>query len=91
MYNYLGFGLDAKVALGFHQLRKKYPYLFKSRVVDLFYPYEKVGNKFFYTQVGTQHLLTGKKMALMKTLQITCDGREIKLPDVVIYFKLENT
>jgi diacylglycerol kinase (ATP) len=32
MYNYVGVGLDAKVALSFHNMRKKYPYLFKSRV-----------------------------------------------------------
>jgi len=32
LYNYCGIGLDAKMALNFHNLRKAYPYLFKSRV-----------------------------------------------------------
>ena len=37
MYNYFGIGLDAKYCLGFHQLRKKYPYLFKTRVFLIFF------------------------------------------------------
>ena len=34
MYNYFGIGLDAKFCLGFDTLRKKYPNLFKSRVLN---------------------------------------------------------
>ena len=29
----MGIGLDAKVALGFHKLREKYPKLFKTQVM----------------------------------------------------------
>lgn len=72
LYNYCGIGLDAKMALNFHNLRKSYPYLFKSRV----------GNKFIYTQRGLNHLFAGKKIMLSKCLKVYCDDKLIILPDV---------
>lgn len=33
MNNYCGIGLDAKIALSFHNLREKSPSLFQSRVI----------------------------------------------------------
>jgi len=72
LYNYLGIGLDAKFALGFHNLRQKYPQLFKSQL----------GNKFIYGNMGAVDLLMGKKMNLAKNLTITCDGNVVTLPDL---------
>jgi len=77
LYNYCGIGLDAKMALNFHNLRKSYPYLFKSRV----------GNKFIYTQRGLNHLFAGKKIMLSKCLKLYCDDKLIILPDVVRIFE----
>lgn len=34
MLNYFGVGLDAKIALDFQNRRDKYPFLFKSRVIN---------------------------------------------------------
>ena len=35
MCNYIGLGVDAKIAYDFHKLRETKPYLFKSRVFSI--------------------------------------------------------
>lgn len=64
MFNYCSLGLDAKMCMGFHELRKTHPHLFKSQV----------GNKFIYTKLGANHLLFDDKMKLDEVLTIYCDG-----------------
>ncbi len=71
MYNYCSIGLDAKFCLGFHNMREKYPYLFKSRV----------GNKFIYGQLGMENLITKKNVNLGKNATLICDDRVVELPD----------
>ena len=34
MNNYLGIGVDAKVALDFHTLREQYPHFFRSQIAN---------------------------------------------------------
>jgi hypothetical protein len=49
MNNYLGIGVDAKVALDFHRLREQFPAWFRSQM----------GNKAWYTGVGAKDILGG--------------------------------
>ena len=78
MNNYLGIGVDARVALQFHTMREQYPTWFQSQV----------GNKICYAGVGAKDILAGVgntsnwngQGALAGSLTVTCDGREIGVP-----------
>ncbi|KAL4422402.1 hypothetical protein ABPG75_008599 [Micractinium tetrahymenae] len=69
--NYLGIGVDAKVALEFHAMREQYPSFFTSQL----------GNKFWYTAVGGKDIVSGHACVnLAQKLQVHCDGRPVVLP-----------
>lgn len=71
MNNYLGVGIDAQCAYGFHQIRERYPGWFQSQV----------GNKMWYTGVGAKDLLAGGSCAdLPARLRVAADGVELQLP-----------
>ena len=67
MNNYLSFGLDAQVALDFHEARQKNPKLFQSQT----------GNKLIYGQLGGKDLLKSEWRNLHKFVTIECDGVDI--------------
>ena len=58
MNNYLGIGVDAKVALDFHRLREQFPAWFRSQM----------GNKAWYTGVGAKDILGGAIGAAPRSL-----------------------
>ncbi|KAL4436134.1 hypothetical protein ABPG77_005582 [Micractinium sp. CCAP 211/92] len=69
--NYLGVGVDAKVALEFHAMREQYPSFFTSQL----------GNKLWYTAVGGKDIVSGHACVnLAQKLQVSCDGRPVVLP-----------
>ncbi|KAG1677798.1 hypothetical protein FOA52_008562 [Chlamydomonas sp. UWO 241] len=70
MNNYVGIGIDAKVALEFHTMRDNFPSLFQSQL----------GNKMWYTGVGTVDLLRRSCSNLHKRLRLECDGAVVELP-----------
>eukprot|EP00884_Botryococcus_braunii_P004188 jgi/Botrbrau1/13770/Bobra.0056s0025.1 len=73
MNNYLGVGVDAKVALDFHALREAYPHWFRSQV----------GNKLWYTTLGAGDILGRTSRNLCQRIQLECDGQEVALPEDV--------
>jgi hypothetical protein len=74
MNNYLGVGVDAKVAFEFHELREAYPQWFQSQF----------GNKLMYTGVGALDIvgqLSGaEQLDLPSKMEILCDGVPVQLP-----------
>ena len=70
MNNYLGIGVDAKVALEFHEMRESYPQWFQSQF----------GNKLVYTGVGALDIVSGGQLNLPEKLVIECDGQIVPLP-----------
>ncbi len=70
MSNYLGIGVDAKVALEFHEMRETYPQWFQSQF----------GNKLVYTGMGALDIVSGGELNLHKKVIIECDGVEVPLP-----------
>jgi len=74
MNNYLGVGVDAKVALEFHELREAYPQWFQSQL----------GNKLLYTGVGALDIVGvvgGGHLDLSSKVKIECDGEDVALPE----------
>jgi len=71
MCNYFGIGVDASVALDFHQMRERSPHLFVSRFV----------NKFWYTKSGMTSLLNRTDLASKVTLE--CDDELVTVPSDV--------
>merc|ERR1712048_1159238 len=71
MCNYFGIGVDASVALDFHQMRERSPHLFVSRFV----------NKIWYVKSGTQGMLNRMDLASKVTLE--CDGEPVTVPSDV--------
>ncbi|DAZ98366.1 TPA: hypothetical protein N0F65_000685 [Lagenidium giganteum] len=69
--NYLGVGVDAQVALEFHEQRERSPGLFMSQFV----------NKLWYTQFGTKNFLVRTCAGLPSKIELECDGKRIVLPD----------
>merc|ERR1712151_1487536 len=73
MVNYLGIGVDAAVALDFHQMRERSPHLFVSRLV----------NKLWYVRSGTTNLLHRKCANLASKVTLECDGQTVMVPSDV--------
>lgn len=69
--NYLGIGIDAKVAYEFHQTRKAYPLWFQSQL----------GNKAIYTGLGAPDLLRRSCAQLHKKVTLEVDGVPVPIPE----------
>eukprot|EP01102_Stenamoeba_stenopodia_P005947 TRINITY_DN1665_c0_g1_i2.p1 TRINITY_DN1665_c0_g1~~TRINITY_DN1665_c0_g1_i2.p1 ORF type:complete len:638 (+),score=226.99 TRINITY_DN1665_c0_g1_i2:324-2237(+) len=69
MNNYLSIGLDAKIALEFHQNREKNPQYFKSQMI----------NKAWYANYGLKHLIS--HIELSKVIRIEIDNAVYVIPD----------
>ncbi|KAG7398072.1 hypothetical protein PHYBOEH_011803 [Phytophthora boehmeriae] len=69
--NYLGVGVDAQVALEFHEQRERSPGLFMSQFV----------NKLWYSQFGAKNFLVRTCAGLPDKISLVCDGKRIMLPE----------
>lgn len=70
MCNYLGIGIDAAVALDFHQMRERSPHLFVSRLV----------NKAWYLKSGTVNRYSRLCHGLPSSIVLECDGSVVEVP-----------
>ena len=70
MQNYVGVGVDAKVALEWHQRRQSAPQLFTSRL----------RNKLQYARYGVKHVFRRDFAEMCAQLTVVCDGVPITLP-----------
>lgn len=70
MCNYFGIGIDAAVALDFHQMRERRPHLFVSRLV----------NKLFYMKSGAINPFRRSCQDLASKVTLECDGRRVDIP-----------
>ncbi|TYZ64740.1 hypothetical protein PybrP1_004283 [[Pythium] brassicae (nom. inval.)] len=68
--NYLGVGVDAQVALEFHEQRERSPGLFMSQFV----------NKLWYSQFGAKNFLVRTCAGLPDKIELECDGKVVSLP-----------
>ena len=68
--NYLGVGVDAQTALGFHQLRENRPGLFFSRAV----------NKAWYVVSGAEDAIKASCAGLPDEIILIADGVEVPVP-----------
>lgn len=71
MNNYLGIGVDAQVALEFHEQRERIPGLFVSQFV----------NKLWYSQLGAKNFLVRTCAGLASKVDLICDEHNIVLPE----------
>ncbi|XP_044272407.1 diacylglycerol kinase epsilon isoform X2 [Tribolium madens] len=72
MYNYIGIGVDAQVALNFHKTRDSLFYVFGSRIF----------NKILYLCFGTQQVVTSDCKNLEQKIDLYLDGKQIDLPEL---------
>ncbi|EQC41931.1 hypothetical protein SDRG_00784 [Saprolegnia diclina VS20] len=68
--NYFGVGVDAQVALEFHEQRERSPALFMSQFI----------NKLWYSRFGAKNFITRTCANLETKIQLVCDGEPILLP-----------
>ena len=72
MNNYIGIGLDAKIALDFHNLREEHPEACKTRGQ----------NKMWYGVFTGRQMVSKEFKNLSQRLTLECDGEEIALPQL---------
>ncbi|OQV20412.1 Diacylglycerol kinase delta [Hypsibius exemplaris] len=72
MSNYFGIGLDAKIALEFHQKREEHPEKCRSRTK----------NMMWYGVLGVKELQKQTYQHLEQRVQLECDGQRIPLPSL---------
>ena len=72
MNNYIGIGLDAKIALDFHNLREEHPEACKTRAQ----------NKMWYGVFTGRQMVSKEFKNLSQRLTLECDGQEIPLPQL---------
>jgi len=70
MCNYFGIGVDAAVALEFHQMRERRPDLFVSRLV----------NKLWYFRSGTVTMFRNTCANIGSRIRLECDGVAVNIP-----------
>jgi len=64
--NYVGLGVDAKVALDFHAVREQHPRWFRSQA----------GNKLWYTGLGATDIVGRAARGLPRAIEVLLDGGE---------------
>ena len=72
MNNYLGIGLDAKIALDFQIKREEHPEKCRSRTKNLMW----------YGVLGGKEILQKTFKNLDQRVQLECDGQRIPLPSL---------
>lgn len=72
MINYIGIGVDAKVAMEFHEFREAHPEWFQSQI----------GNKLMYAGLGALDVAgqLGDHMDLSAMVRLQCDGETVSIP-----------
>jgi hypothetical protein len=72
MNNYFGIGLDAKIALDFHQKREEHPEKCRSRTK----------NMMWFGVLGGKEIVAKTFKNLEQKVKLECDGQPIPLPNL---------